>query len=188
MVGRTATLREAVGLFQDPETLDAAVNELQGSGFDRAEISLLAREGILDGDLAKDYADMHDAEDDPAAPRQAVVAETDVRQARTLGTSMAAVVAAFAAAGVTIFSGGAAAAALVAAVAAGGGAGAIGYALGQQAGQSEEDFIRQQIERGGVLVWVRTRDAEHETRAREILSRHGATAVRILDTPVSGSG
>jgi hypothetical protein len=187
MVGQTAILREAVGLFHEPEKLHAAVSELQSCGFDRAEISLLAREGILDGDVAKDYADMHDAERDPAAPRQAVVGETDVRQARTLGTSMAAVVAAFAALGITIFSGGAAAAALAAAAAAGGGAGAVGYALGQRAGHDEDDHIRQQLDRGGVLLWVRTRDAEHERRAGEILWRHGATDVQILDTPVSGS-
>jgi hypothetical protein len=187
MVGQTATLREAVGLFHEPEKLNSALSELQSSGFDRAEISLLAREGILDGGAAKDYPDTRDTEDDPDAPRQAVVAETDVRQVRTLGTSMAAVVAAFAAVGITIFSGGAAAAALTAAVAAGGGAGALGYALGQRAGQSDDDGIRQQIEHGGVLVWIRTRDAEHEKRAKEILSRHGATAVQILDTPVSGS-
>ena len=185
MAGQTATLREAVALFHDPERLDSAVSELQGSGFDRAEISLLAREGILDGQLAKDYADTHDAEADPDAPRQAVVAETDVRQARTLGTSMAAVVGAFAALGITIFSGGAAAAALAAAAAAGGGAGAIGYALGQRAGRSEDDYIRGQIERGGVLLWVRARDPEHERRAGEILARHGATDIRILDTPAS---
>jgi hypothetical protein len=186
MVGQTAILREAVGLFHDPDELNAAVSDLQSSGFDRAEISLLAREGILDGHLAKDYPDMHDAERDAAAPRQAVVGETDVRQARTLGTSMAAVVAAFAALGITIFSGGAAAAALAAAAAAGGGAGAVGYALGQRAEHDEENHISQQLARGGVLLWVRSRDAEHERRASEILSRHGATAIRILDAPASG--
>ena len=52
MVGQTAILREAVGLFHDPEKLHAAVSELQSSGFDRAEISLLAREGILDPERA----------------------------------------------------------------------------------------------------------------------------------------
>ena len=31
MAGQTATLREAVGLFHEPERLDAAVSELQGS-------------------------------------------------------------------------------------------------------------------------------------------------------------
>src|SRR5262245_30477675 len=125
MVGQTAILREAVALFHEPEKLNSAFSELQSCGFDRAEISLVAGEGIRDRDLAKSYPDMHDADHDPAAPRQAVVGETDVRQARTLGTSMAAVVAAFAALGITIFSGGAAAAALVAAAAAGGGAGAL---------------------------------------------------------------
>ena len=66
-------------------------------------------------------------------------------------------------------------------------AGALGYALGQRADHDQEDHIRQQLERGGVLLWVRTRDVEHERRAAEILSRHGATDVQILDTPVSGS-
>jgi len=185
MTGHTATLREVVSLFYEPEALKATVSDLQGDGFDRAEISILAREGLLEGRPAGNYADSRDAEDDPSAPQQAVVADTDVRQAPTLATSMAAVIAAFAALGITVFSGGAAAAALASAAAAGGGIGAVGYALGRRAGQGAEDYLREQIRHGGVLLWIRARDVEHERRACEILSRHAPTDIHVRDVSVS---
>ncbi len=39
---RCPMIREAVAVFDDAEALQAAIDELESSGFDRAEISLLA--------------------------------------------------------------------------------------------------------------------------------------------------
>ncbi len=38
------TVREAVGVFSSPDTLQDAIDELLSSGFHRAELSLLASE------------------------------------------------------------------------------------------------------------------------------------------------
>ena len=35
----TGTIREAVGVFDDPEQLESAVSELQSNGIDRADLS-----------------------------------------------------------------------------------------------------------------------------------------------------
>src|SRR5258707_3641917 len=108
-VGQPAeTIREAVAAFDDPGALQAAVSDLQSHGFDRADISVIAPED-LEGHVAGRAGDVRDAEDDPGVERAAVVSDTDVRQGRVLGTSLASVLAAFAAAGLTVATGGAAA-------------------------------------------------------------------------------
>ena len=45
------TLTEAVGVFDDAESLEAAVDELLSSGFNQAEISLLASESAVERKL-----------------------------------------------------------------------------------------------------------------------------------------
>ena len=51
-----AMLREAVARFDDPVKLEAAVLELQSHGFDRADISFIARDGMLGQHPASDHA------------------------------------------------------------------------------------------------------------------------------------
>lgn len=171
-------VREAVAVFDDPEKLEAAVSELQGRGFDRADISFVAREGMA-GHVATPEADMRRAGNDPATPRDAAFSDTDVRQRRVFGTSMAAVIAAFAAAGFTVMTGGVLAAAAAAAAVAAGGVGAAGVLVGREVESGQATFLREQLERGGVLLWVRTRDAAAEERACEILRRHSAHDVHV---------
>jgi hypothetical protein len=145
------TRREAVARFDDPERLEEAVSDLQSHGFDRTDISFLAREGFL-GEHAAPTGPAQTAADRPTVKRAAPVDSTDVQQGRTLATSTAAVVAAFAAAGFTVATGGTAALAAGIAVTAGIGVGAAGAVIGKKAGDSERNFLDEQLERGGVLV------------------------------------
>jgi hypothetical protein len=46
------TIREAVAVFDEPETLDEAVYALETQGFDRAAFSLLADEATIERKLA----------------------------------------------------------------------------------------------------------------------------------------
>jgi len=179
------TLREAVARFDDPEKLEAAVSALQGNGFQRADISFMAHAGLLGEHVAGKYAEMDEAADDPQARRSVPAETTDVRQGRTLVTSLAAVVAAFAAAGFTVATGGAAAVAAGVGAAAGLSAGAAGAAIGRRAEASEQQFFDEQLERGGVIVWVRTRDAAAEARALDTLRRHGAAEAHLHSVPAT---
>jgi hypothetical protein len=43
----TDAIREAVGYFENADTLQGAIDDLLSSGFDRAELSLLAAEQAL---------------------------------------------------------------------------------------------------------------------------------------------
>jgi hypothetical protein len=164
----SAASREVVAVFDDPEKLENAVSELQSNGIDRSSLSFLAHAlptGCAPGGT------QHLA-DDPATPREAPVTDTDVRQGRVLGTSLAATIAAFAAAGFAVATGGVAAA--VAAAAAAGGVGAVGALIGHKLGQNETSFLDAQLARGGALLWVRTLDCDAERRALEVLHRYAA--------------
>ncbi|HEY1299581.1 MAG TPA: hypothetical protein VGF07_03740 [Stellaceae bacterium] len=175
------TIREAVAAFDDPEQLEAAVSELQSHGFDRADLSFLAPEALEThpAATAKGLAD------DPAAPRVSVTSETDARQNRVLGTSMAATIAAFIAAGFVVATGGLAAAA-VAAAAAAGGVGAAGTWFGRKLAKDDEAFLDAQLARGGVLLWVRLHDRAAEERALEVL-QHRSAHVHVHDLPAGAA-
>jgi hypothetical protein len=123
--------------------------------------------------------DTTDLADDSAVGRHPPISDTDVRQGRTLMTSMAGLAAAFVASGATIMTGGSALVAVIGAAAAGGGAGALAEALGRRAGAHRNRFLQEQMERGGILLWVKVAPTKTERKAREILSRCGSTDIHI---------
>ncbi|HSV29206.1 MAG TPA: hypothetical protein VLL76_06595, partial [Candidatus Omnitrophota bacterium] len=58
-------------------------------------------------------------------------------------------------------------------VGAGAGAG-LGVGLGRIYDKRTAERFHDQIEKGGILVWVRCHDDQSESRAGEIMQRHGA--------------
>ena len=178
----TATIREAVAVFDDPQKLEIAVSELQSRGIDRANLSFVAHDA-----LAKHSSpDMRGLADDPSIAREAVVTEPDLRQEGVLGTSMTATIAAFAAAGFTVATGGTLAAAVLAATAAAAAGGAVATAIRRRSAEDEEMFLDAQLARGGVLLWVRTPNADSEQRVCEVLRRYSAH-VHLHDFPASST-
>ena len=166
---------EVVGLFRSADQVESAISALTSAGWDRAELSLLAQRSAFAPEPPTD--DTIRAGDDPSTERAPVVSGTDVRQGRTLATSLAGVIAAFVASGATIMTGGTALAAVIGAAAVGGGAAAAVNAIGQLAGQSRREFMHEQVERGGILLWVMLRSPDQERVARAILTQHGAEIV-----------
>jgi hypothetical protein len=71
--GATTTIREAVSVFHDPDALQDAIDEVLSSGFDRAELSLLAGEHAVEEKLGHRYRKVAELEDDPRVPRTAYV-------------------------------------------------------------------------------------------------------------------
>jgi hypothetical protein len=172
----TATIREAVAVFDDQAKLENAISELQSHGVDRSDLSFLAHQSLTD--FRDD--DSRRLMENPATPREPPVTDTDIRQGRVLGTGLAAAVAGLMAAGFTVATGGVAAATIAAAAAAGG-IGAAGALVGRKLGKDETSFLDAQLERGGVLLWVRIRDRDIERRALEILRRYSrAPGVRPI--------
>lgn len=174
-------IREAVGVFQQWVDLRSAVDDLMTHGFDRAEISLLANEATVEKKLGKAYEEIRSLEDHPTAPRTDYVGDDSLVEARTGIIGALAYVGALAAVGVVVASGGTIAAAIVAATVAGGSGGVVGSLAARMLGRERERDLRAKLEKGGLLLWVRIRDAEHEQRALDILQRNKADDVHVHD-------
>lgn len=169
--------REIVGALPSAAALEEAVTAITSAGWDRSELSLLAQHGVLAGEPVDD--DTRTIADDPGADRQAVVSEPDIRQGRTLAAGMAGVVGAFVASGATVLSGGAVLAAVVGAAVVGGGAAAAVERVASAATKTRGDHLRDQVEHGGILLWVKLHEPSDESKARDILARHGATDIHV---------
>jgi hypothetical protein len=176
-------IREAVGVFHDEKTLQSAVDGLLIAGFDQSHLSLLAGERTVETKLGHRYEKVAELEDDPTVPTKAfddVDSRTEGKAAIVGGLFY---VGAVAAAGIIVASGGTAAAALIAAALAGGGGGLIGAALAQFIEHRHAHRLQEQLDHGGLLLWVRTPADNDERRAIEILRAHGADDVHVHDLP-----
>lgn len=182
---QTPTIREAVGVFQSEKDLQKAVGDLLTHGFNRAEISLLASEDVVENKMGHLYRRVPQLEDDTSVPRAAYIpgAMGDAEGAVIGGLMYVGAVIGFMP---IVISGGAIAAAILAGAIGGGGGAAIGSILAGMIGKHHSDYIADQLERGGLLLWVRTWNKGDETRAVEILKKHSSQDVHlhgISDTP-----
>lgn len=181
----TVIVREAVGVFHHWQNLQAAVDDLLAHGFDRSEISLLAGEKTVEQKLGHIYKKVSELEDDPTVPRAAFVNPDSLTEAKTFTISGLGYVGALAAVGTIVASGGTLAAAIVGAIAAGAGGAGVGSLIARMLGRERAADLESQLAKGGVLLWVRTRDAVHETRACEVLNKHQAADVHVHALPAS---
>jgi len=177
--GGSGTIREAVGVFLSHAELQSAVDDLLRSGFDRAEVSLLAAENAVERELGHLYERVAELEDDPKVPRAAYVGKDSVVEAKTGVIGGLAYIGALAAVGAVVASGGTIGGAIAAAAIAAGGGGVVGAVLARLIGRDRARNMEHQLERGGLLLWVRIRDEEHEKRAVEILTRNAADDVHV---------
>lgn len=155
------------GTFSDPDAMQHAVERLETSGFDRADLSL------PEANPPRERAT-------PKSGAKPVEDEADARQARTLHTSGAAAVAGMAAAGAVIATGGAAAPAVAAAIVGGGLAGAAVHGLSRVSNAGEQADREQKAAMGALILSVRAPTAEKRGEAAAILSSSGATDVEVV--------
>lgn len=181
--GSPDTRTEAVAVFDETERLQAAIDELLNSGFDQADISLLASDRAVEeklGHLYERVQQLEDAEDAPRKEYVSTAARADA-QGGLIGGLM--YVGALAAAGAVFASGGTLGVALAGAAAAGGAGGAAGAVLAKFIGDRHARELQTQLDRGGLLLWVRTRDEDTERRAQEILRRNAGRDVHLHEMP-----
>jgi hypothetical protein len=173
------TIREAVGIFHSSENLQGAIDELLGSGFHRAELSLLASESTVRDKLGYRYEKANALADDPTVPRSAYVSAEAIAGAEGGLIGGLGYVGAVIAAGAVAASDGTLAGVIAAAGLAGGAGGLIGSVLAKWVGDHHAQYVQYQIDHGGQLLWVRTWDAKDEERGVEILKKHSASEVHI---------
>ena len=173
------TSREAVGIFHSSEGLQDAIDELLSSGFHRAELSLLASEAAIVEKLGHRYAKVDVLADDPEVPRVAYVSTEAIGDAEGGIIGGLVYVGATVAAGAVVASGGTLLAVIAGVALAGGAGGLIGSVLAKWLGDHHARYLQDQLERGGLLLWVRTRDSAREERAVEILTKYSAEKVHV---------
>ncbi|MCR9221963.1 MAG: hypothetical protein NXI21_17200 [Alphaproteobacteria bacterium] len=185
MTDRTTgpAIREATAYFDSADALQGAIDALLSAGFDRAELSLLAGQRTVEEKLGHLYGRTAELEDDPKAARTAYVSTESLGDAEGALIGAPLYVAATATAGVVLATGGTMAAAILGAALAGGAGGAVGGLLAKLVGDRRAARIEEQLAHGGLLLWVRTRDAAHEERAVEILGRHSGQDVHLHAIP-----
>ena len=172
-------VREAVAVFHSADDLQNAIDKLLRSGFHRSALSLLANEAEVVAKLGHVYRKTTDLAADPAVPRTAYVSP------EAIGDGQGAIIATlmYVAAGVLMGPVAAARgsfAALAAAAAIGGGAaGLLGTWLAKLIGDRHAMRIQGHLDRGGLLLWVRTWSRDQESRAVEILQQHSGRDVHI---------
>jgi hypothetical protein len=175
------TIREAVGVFRTADALQEAIDELQESGFDRAQLSLMANEQAVEAKLGHKYQRVGELEDNPSIPRAAYVSLESIGDAE--GALIGALLYIGAGVGAILASAGALATAITGG-ALGGGAGAlIGSVLAKLVGDHHARYLQEQLDHGGLLLWVRTWDKEGERRAVSILKKHSGRDVHVHTVP-----
>lgn len=178
-------VREAVGVFADDASLQDAIDALLSSGFDRADLSLLASQAAVEEKLGGVYEKVADIEDNPDVPRAAYVAKESIGRAQGGIMGGLIYVGAVAAAGAVVASGGTMALAGAAALLAGGTGGLVGSVLAEWIENHHAEEIQRHIDHDGLLLWVRTWAAEDEQRAIDILTRHSAHDVHVHSLPAA---
>lgn len=170
---------EAVGVFDTFEDLQKAFYDLRMVGFSRYDMSLLGKQEALEEKLGKAFWRSSDLEDDPEAPRAAFVSEEAIGELQGgiaggfffLGSYVA--MAAMMTAASTL-------AASIAAIAIGGlPAVVIGALLARRVGKHHKDYYADQIEHGGILLWVRVHDKTREELAVKIMNGHSGRDVHV---------
>lgn len=180
---KVTMIREAVGVFHDQKAFQQAVDDLLNAGFEYADISLLAGEKAVEQKLGHRYEKISDLEDDPDVPRVAYADRDSMVEGRTAMAGGLAYIGAVAAAGAIVASGGTLAAVIAGAAAAGGGAGLIGTLSTRWLGRDRAKDLQSQLDKGGLLLWVRVRDEKCERKAIEILTRLSADDVHVHELP-----
>jgi hypothetical protein len=180
---RTYRAREAVGVFVDPEALEAAVQRLVAAGFDRGTLSVLGSEDEIAKHFGHLYYRVEAIADDARAPRTSF-ASAGAR----LRKEMAAVVfplyiGGLAGLAAVVASGGALAVA-IAGIIVGSAAGAgVGGFLANAIADHHRHEIEEQLARGGLVLWVKVVDPEAERHALAILKRSHAGDVHVHQIP-----
>lgn len=180
-----STVREVVGIFKRSEELQGAIDELLGSGFHRAELSLLASEHAVVKKLGHQYEKTSELADNSHVPRAAYVSTEAIGGAEGAVIGALMYVSATSAGGAIFLSGGTVEAGISAMMLAGLAGGLIGIILAFWIGHNHAQYLREQMDHGGLVLWVRTWDGEKEKNAIEILQRHSGRDVHLHTLPVA---
>lgn len=178
-----AKVREAVAVFDDVGSMEAAVEDLRAAGFGDDAVSMLAGHDTVAAKLGHRYERVEELEDEPLAPRTAYVSAKEIGARESWVVSSLTYLPTLIAAGTVVASAGAVAAAIAGTAVAGA---TIGTALAHWMDRRHAEWLQEQLDRGGILLWVRTPDEASERQALEVLTRYSAHDVHVHEIPAAG--
>jgi len=165
--------REAVAIFDDERSLNAAVDALVQAGFGSEDMSVLGHDQHLAAIAAEKLADQ------PDVPRAEFVSDSTQIEGRAALSGGPALVAGLGSAWVV----GSVGAALIPAIALTAGsvavAGGVGLLLSRFFGRRHAERIQEQLAGGGLLLWVHAPDAAKDEMILSTLKAHGGRDVHI---------
>ena len=174
-------VREAVAVFDDVAAYEAALHGLLEAGFTPEEIQMLAGFETVERRLGHRYRRVEELEDEPRAPRTAFVHVEELEEAEVAVANSLTVLPSLLAGGLVVASSGPLAALLAGAAMAGG---MLATLFSEWMGETRARRLVEQLEHGGILLWVRTDTPEKKTKALEILRRAGGRDVHIHEIPL----
>lgn len=177
------TVREAVGIFFEASHLKEATDDLLQSGFEQAELGLLAGEEAVQRALGNVYKRTGESLESPDAPCTAFVAEESVDDISHAGLGSLMLLGATTAAGAAVATAGVLGGALLIAATTTAAITAIGGVLAAIIHESDADYLEEQVDEGHLLLFVRTKDPEHEAKAVEILAKHCGFDPKVYTVP-----
>lgn len=181
---KTESVREAIGIFHSADRMKEAIEDLFASGFELEELGLLASDNEVQQSLGVFYTRTNDDRDSSKTPAIAFIDSGSIGDApRALGGSLlfigGAILIAMVVTLAAVFGGG-----MLAAISALVGVGIVGVLALSFIRQSDAEYLRQQIDEGRMLLFVRM-DAVREKQAMEILKEHSGQDVKMYKVPVN---
>lgn len=152
--------REAVGVFAERESFQAAIAELEAAGFDHADLSVLATREAIEaaGTQTESWREVFNA------------FVNEVRYEHPLFAS-----------GMIFLAGGPITATIAGIIAAAVGGLAVKDVIEEVVARPHTEQFADAVEAGGAILWVRCASAERERDAMAILEKSGATNVHVVD-------
>lgn len=181
---KEASVRQAVGVFSDETSLKSTTDELLAAGFKPTELALLASTQVVEGSLGESYSRTNAESDASDSPGIAFVSKDALGEAaQSLGGGMSFIAAVFVMGGLVLASalwGGAMLAAIVGIIA----VVAVGALVAYISQQSDAEKLKEQVDKGHMLLFVRITVAGREKDVMAILKKHSAMDIQMYNAPL----
>ena len=175
----TVIVKETVAVFHNSDELEKAAEKLLQEGFNRSDFTMLATEGTVSDKLGHMYEKVDELEDDSRVPRMRFVTPGDIHKEEGALVGSMFVLGAAAGSLAVLASGGTLGALM--AIAGASGVGGAGFAeVGARAfGWAYAKNLQHQMEKGGILFWVRCRNPKKQGTVKAILEEAGGRDVHL---------
>lgn len=176
--------QEVVAIFHDEAVMENALMTIEAAGIASDDVALLASCASVQKKLGHRFKSIAELEDEPDAPRVAFVpAGAEDQFQHTLIGALSYVATGF---GLILASSGGLAPMLLTATAAGGAVASAGEALKWLVGHHQAQRYAEQLNCGGLLIWVRVKDAAQAQSVMVMLKDHGGVDVHLRGANKAG--